>query len=68
MVAKTALGAATMALQSDESFSQLRANVTSKGGTTHEAVTTFAEQGLEKMVADAMYAAIKRAEEMAQQI
>ncbi len=68
MVAKTALGAATMALQSDEGFAQLRSNVTSKGGTTHEAVTTFANQGLEKMVADAMYAAIKRAEAMAQQI
>ncbi|MAD76209.1 MAG: pyrroline-5-carboxylate reductase [Rheinheimera sp.] len=68
IVAKTALGTATMALQSDESFAQLRANVTSKGGTTHEAVTTFADKGLEKMVADAMYAAIKRAEEMAQQI
>lgn len=66
MVAQTALGAATMALQSDHSFAELRAQVTSKGGTTHEAVTTFAQQGLEKMVSDAMYAAIKRAQEMAQ--
>jgi len=68
MVAQTALGAATMALQSDHSFAELRAQVTSKGGTTHEAVTTFAEQGLEKMVSDAMYAAIKRAQEMAKSL
>lgn len=66
MVAQTALGAATMALGSEHSFADLRAQVTSKGGTTHEAVTTFANQGLEKMVSDAMYAAIKRAQEMAQ--
>lgn len=68
MVAQTALGAATMALKSEHSFADLRAQVTSKGGTTHEAVTTFANQGLEKMVADAMYAAIARAEEMAKSL
>jgi pyrroline-5-carboxylate reductase len=68
MVAQTALGAATMALNSEHSFDDLRAQVTSKGGTTHEAVTTFANQGLEKMVSDAMYAAIKRAQEMAQSL
>ena len=68
MVAQTALGAATMALNSDSSFADLRAQVTSKGGTTHEAVTTFSAQGLEKMVSDAMYAAIKRAQEMAQSL
>ncbi|WP_445766309.1 pyrroline-5-carboxylate reductase [Rheinheimera sp.] len=68
MVAQTALGAATMALNSEHSFADLRAQVTSKGGTTHEAVTTFANQGLEKMVADAMYAAIARAEEMAKSL
>lgn len=68
MVAQTALGAATMALNSEHSFADLRAQVTSKGGTTHEAVSTFASQGLEKMVSDAMYAAIKRAQEMAQSL
>lgn len=68
MIAQTALGAATMALSSDHSFEQLRAQVTSKGGTTHEAICTFEHQGLEKMVSDAMYAAIKRAQEMAQSL
>lgn len=66
MVAQTALGAATMARNSEYSFAELRAQVTSKGGTTHEAITTFSQQGLEKTVSDAMYAAIKRAREMAQ--
>ncbi|WP_445429064.1 pyrroline-5-carboxylate reductase [Alishewanella sp. HL-SH05] len=68
MVAQTALGAATMALQSDLSFAQLRAQVTSKGGTTHEAVCSFANDGLEEMVAKAMQAAIDRAEDMAKSI
>lgn len=68
MVAQTALGAATMAVNSEYSFADLRAQVTSKGGTTHEAITTFEQLGLEKMVSDAMYAAIKRAQEMAQSI
>jgi len=65
MVAQTALGAATMASQTEQSFESLRLQVTSKGGTTHEAIETFRSQGLETMVKDAMYAAIRRAEEMA---
>ncbi|GHG63848.1 pyrroline-5-carboxylate reductase [Alishewanella longhuensis] len=68
MVAQTALGAATMALQSPQSFAELRAQVTSKGGTTHEAVSSFHAAGLEEMVATAMQAAIDRAEEMAKHI
>ncbi|KKL00745.1 pyrroline-5-carboxylate reductase [Rheinheimera mesophila] len=65
MVAQTALGAATMAGQSELSFEALRAQVTSKGGTTHEAIETFKHHKLESMVKDAMYAAIRRAEDMA---
>ncbi len=65
MVTQTALGAATMAAQSTLSFADLRAQVTSKGGTTHQAIETFREGGLEKLVRDAMLAAIARAEEMA---
>lgn len=68
MVAQTALGAATMALQSEQSFAELRAQVTSKGGTTHEAISSFSAAGLEEMVAKAMQAAIDRAEEMAKSI
>lgn len=66
MVAQTAMGAATMALESQHSFAELRSQVTSKGGTTHEAVTSFADAGLETMVSNAMQAAIRRAREMAE--
>jgi len=65
MVAQTALGAATMASQSELSFEQLRAQVTSKGGTTHQAIETFKQHNLETTVKAAMMAAISRAEEMA---
>ena len=39
--AQTALGAATMLLQSSDSPEQLRRNVTSKGGTTEAAINSF---------------------------
>lgn len=65
MVSQTALGAATMAANASVPFAELRAQVTSKGGTTHQAIETFREGGLEKLVRDAMLAAIARAEEMA---
>jgi pyrroline-5-carboxylate reductase len=65
MVAQTALGAATLAAKSDLSFADLRAEVTSKGGTTHEAIETFRARELEQTVAAAMQAAIARAEAMA---
>lgn len=68
MIAQTALGAATMALQSDADFAALRAQVTSKGGTTHEAISHLATAGLEPIVEQAMQAAINRAEEMAKSI
>ena len=66
MVAQTALGAATLAAQSDFSFADLRAQVTSKGGTTHEAIETFRARELEQTVAAAMQAAIARAEAIAE--
>lgn len=68
MIAQTALGAATMALQSEADFATLRAQVTSKGGTTHEAISHFATAGLEPIVEQAMQAAINRAEDMAKSI
>jgi len=68
MVAQTALGATTLAAQSDLSFADLRAQVTSKGGTTHEAIETFRQRDLEQTVAAAMQAAISRAEAMAESL
>ncbi|WP_105167387.1 pyrroline-5-carboxylate reductase [Pseudoalteromonas sp. T1lg23B] len=69
LVQQTALGAAEMAVsQPDISIAQLRANVTSKGGTTHAAVEHLKSQNLHATVAGAMDACIARAEEMEQEI
>ena len=65
MVLQTAAGSAALAAQADVSFEQLRAQVTSKGGTTHEAIESFRRDGLELSVKTAMQAAIRRAEELA---
>jgi len=67
LVQQTALGAAQMVVQNNVSIAQLRENVTSKGGTTQAALTQFADDNLENIVANAMNAAIKRAKEMAVQ-
>ncbi|WP_105199609.1 pyrroline-5-carboxylate reductase [Pseudoalteromonas sp. T1lg10] len=69
LVQQTALGAAEMALsQTDISIAQLRANVTSKGGTTHAAVEHLKAHGLIENVSGAMDACIARAQEMEQEI
>ena len=65
LVEQTALGATQMVAQNNVEISTLRANVTSKGGTTHAAIEQFKNDGIEKMVKNAMNAAIARAEEMA---
>lgn len=63
---QTALGAARMAMESDESPQQLRRRVTSPGGTTERALAVFDEAGLEALVARAVSAARGRAEELSQ--
>ncbi len=65
MVLQTASGAAALAQDSGLPFVQLREQVTSKGGTTHEAIESFRRDGLEQSVKTAMFAAIHRAEELA---
>ncbi|RHW75654.1 pyrroline-5-carboxylate reductase [Colwellia sp. RSH04] len=65
LVQQTALGAAQMVEHSPIAISQLRENVTSKGGTTFAALETFRKQGIEEMVAKSMQAALTRAQEMA---
>ncbi|MBS4639737.1 pyrroline-5-carboxylate reductase [Aeromonas media] len=65
LVQQTALGAAAMVEQNPElSLQALREQVTSKGGTTAEAVKTFQEQGLKPLTSRAMQAAVTRAGEM----
>ena len=67
LVQQTALGSAQMVIDNPQlDLETLRAQVTSKGGTTAEAIRSFQEQGLAKLVSEAMRAAVKRAEEMEQ--
>lgn len=65
LVQQAALGAAALVEASPEtSLATLRENVTSKGGTTAEALRVFNERQLTQTVADAMQAAVQRAQEM----
>ncbi|EMJ3469875.1 TPA: pyrroline-5-carboxylate reductase [Vibrio harveyi] len=65
LVQQSALGAASMVVENPQTeLSTLRENVTSKGGTTAEALRTFNEHQLSDIVAKAMQAAVARAEEM----
>lgn len=67
LVQQAALGAATLVVNNpDTELSTLREQVTSKGGTTAEALRTFNEHQLSAIVAKAMQAAVSRAQEMEQ--
>jgi pyrroline-5-carboxylate reductase len=63
---QTALGAASMAL--DEDVIKLRAQVTSKKGTTEQAILSFQHNQLERLVDDATAAAHNRAQELAREL
>lgn len=60
---QTALGAATMAMNQD--VVDLRARVTSKKGTTEQAILSFQGNQLERLVDEATAAACRRAQELA---
>jgi pyrroline-5-carboxylate reductase len=62
---QTALGAARMALESDEPVEKLKQNVTSRGGTTQAALQIFEQGQFSELVKKAMLAAKQRAEEIA---
>ncbi len=63
---QTALGAATLACNSDVAVDELRRRVTSPGGTTERALQHFEKAGLKSIVADAMKACAERSEEMSE--
>jgi pyrroline-5-carboxylate reductase len=68
LIQQAALGAAEMVRHNNHlELSQLRQQVTSKGGTTHAAIETFKQHNLEQTVDDAMKSAVARAQEMAKQ-
>jgi pyrroline-5-carboxylate reductase len=62
---QTLFGAGKMARDSDGDLARLRAEVTSKGGTTAAAVRVFDESNLRGIVAAALQAATDRGREMA---
>jgi pyrroline-5-carboxylate reductase len=61
---ETIAGAAQLAMQSAESPATLRERVTSKGGTTHAAITSMDNDGVKAAVVRALHAARVRAEEL----
>jgi pyrroline-5-carboxylate reductase len=68
MAIGTCLGAATLAEQSKDDLSQLRQNVTSKGGTTEQALNSFNTSNLDDVVHKAVFAALHRGRELAAEV
>lgn len=69
LIQQAALGAAKLVEANPNTpLATLRENVTSKGGTTAQALTVFEQQALAKTIDQAMWAAIHRAEEMEKQL
>ena len=67
LAAQTALGAAHMALINSD-VEKLRKNVTSKGGTTEQALLSFEKNDLKGIVSQAVSAAFKRSQQMADEL
>lgn len=66
LIQQTMLGSAALMIdQSDLEFSELRTQVTSKGGTTAKAIECLQQGELENLFGEAMQAAVTRAQEMA---
>lgn len=65
LVVQTALGAARLALESDQKPAELRKQVTSKGGTTEAALNKLNTGGLVPLFAEALQAAAQRSKELA---
>ena len=61
----TVIGAAKLMKESGEGAADLRAKVTSKGGTTHAAISTMEELGVKESIIAAMQAAKARSIELA---
>jgi pyrroline-5-carboxylate reductase len=68
LIQQTALGAAKIALESNESPKQLRNRVTSPGGTTQRAIEKFEQGNFALLVSQALHAAKERSIEMSKQL
>jgi pyrroline-5-carboxylate reductase len=64
----TFLGAAQLAARSPEPLAVLRERVTSKGGTTHAAITSMEQSGVKQAIIHAMKAAAARGRELGDEL
>ena len=65
---QTFLGAARLALGSEHDFATLRAQVTSKGGTTEQAVLSMETSQVRQSIIRAIHAAAHRSAELGDQL
>lgn len=68
LIIQTALGAARMADESDIGLAELRARVTSRGGTTAAAISSFEDNRFHINVSKAIHAAYNRSRELADEL
>lgn len=68
LITQTCLGAAKMALNSGQTISKLRENVTSAKGITAEALNVFAKSKLDNIVDNAIQANISRSKEISKEL
>jgi pyrroline-5-carboxylate reductase len=68
LVLQTALGAATMAIQSDVDTEELRRRVTSPGGTTERAIKAMQDGDIMQLVNNAIDAATRRSIELSNEL
>jgi pyrroline-5-carboxylate reductase len=64
----TFTGAAQLAAQSSEPVEVLRQRVTSKGGTTHAAITSMEQAGVKRAIVEAIKAAAARGRELGDEL
>jgi pyrroline-5-carboxylate reductase len=64
----TFAGATELAAQSPDALEVLRQRVTSKGGTTHAAITSMEQAGVKQAIVDAMKAAAARGRELGDEL
>ncbi|WP_455366052.1 pyrroline-5-carboxylate reductase, partial [Kaarinaea lacus] len=65
---QTALGAAKMALESEEDIATLREQVTSPGGTTEQGLKAMNDNNIDQLLLEVLEAAQQRATELADQL
>jgi pyrroline-5-carboxylate reductase len=68
LVMETCLGAAKLAMESDEDLPELRRRVTSPGGTTEKALQVMENAHMQRTISDAFEAASLRAAELGNQL